>query len=249
MDNREAKFILSAYRPHGQDANDPRFSEALEQTRRDPLLKRWFEESVAFDAAIIARLNAVQAPSDLRENILAGVKISRASHWKNRLGKWAIAAALILSATLASLILQKMRPAHLAGWQTQALNVISSLARNESSFDKQSNQPKELVGWLRANHAPAAQRLPDNLDKLSSLGCKTFSWNGVPVSVICFTRRDGGLIHLVTMNATSTAVASAKTAPQFVRQNDWATVTWREGDMIYMLALEGSPDQLHSYVL
>ena len=33
MDNREAKFILGAYRPNGQDAGHPRFSEALEQAR------------------------------------------------------------------------------------------------------------------------------------------------------------------------------------------------------------------------
>jgi len=46
MDSGEAKFILSAYRPEGQDASDPRFAEALEQVRRDPILQRWFEDSV-----------------------------------------------------------------------------------------------------------------------------------------------------------------------------------------------------------
>jgi len=36
MNNQEAKFILAAYRPGGQDASDPLFAEALEQVRRDP---------------------------------------------------------------------------------------------------------------------------------------------------------------------------------------------------------------------
>ncbi len=249
MDNREAKFILSAYRPSGQDANDPRFAEALEQARRDPILQRWFEESVAFDTAMTDKLGAVAAPTDLRENILAGAKVSGVSHWKNRFRKWAIAAVLILSATLGALIWQNTRPAHLVGWQTQALDVISSLVRNESSFDAQSKQPGELIGWLRANHAPAAQKLPDKIDKLSSLGCKTFSWNGIPVSVICFTRPDGGSIHLVTMNASGATDRAHENKPELNQQGEWATATWREGSMVYMLALEGSPDQLGSYLL
>jgi hypothetical protein len=247
MDSGEARFILSAYRPEGQDASDPRFAEALEQVRRDPILQRWFEDSVAFDAAMTNKLRAVISPLDLRENILAGVKVSRASRWSTPFVKWAIAAALILSAALGSLIWLNPRPAHLADWQTQALNVISALVRNQSSFDAQSNQPTELVTWLRANDAPAAQKLPDNLGKLSSLGCKTFSWNGNRVSVICFTRPDGGLIHLVAANASATD-RTPEGKPKLNQQGEWTTATWREGDKIYMLAMEGSPEQLRPFL-
>jgi hypothetical protein len=66
--------------------------------------------------------------------------------------------------------------------------------------------------------------------------------------VICFVRRDGGLIHLVTMNA-SAFDRVLKRQPEVAQQGHWATATWRDGEMIYMLALEGSPDQLRSYVL
>ena len=104
MDNQEAKFILSAYRTAGQDANDPRFAEALAQARRDPILEHWFQESAAFDVAMPEKLSVVPVPSDLREGILAGVKVSRVPSWENRLRKWAIAAAVILSATLGGLI-------------------------------------------------------------------------------------------------------------------------------------------------
>jgi hypothetical protein len=248
MDNREARFILSAYRPGGQDANDPRFAEALEQARRDPILERWFRESVAFDAAVTEKLRAVAPPLDLRENILAGVKVSRAPHWTNRFRKWAIAAALVLSAALGSLIWHNTWPAHLAGWQKEALGVISSLVRNETSFDAQSRNAGDLVDWLRANHAPAAQKLPPNLQKLESLGCKTFSWHGVPVSVVCFIRPDGGLIHLVTMNASPSGDRAVKREAKFVQQGEWATAMWRKGDTIHMLAVEGSPDQLRAYL-
>ncbi|PYL18378.1 MAG: hypothetical protein DMF41_12370 [Verrucomicrobia bacterium] len=249
MDNREAKFILSAYRPGGQDASDSRFSEALEQARRDPMLEQWLRDSVTFDAAITERLSAVEPPPDLRENILAGVKVSRVPHWKNRLRKWTIAAALILGATLGSLIWHNARPAHLAGWQNAALEVISSLVRNETSFDAQSGNPSELLTWLRTNQAPATKKLPNDLGKLSSVGCKTFSWNGTPVSVICFVRKNGELIHLVTINARATVDRTRRQEANLVQRGGWATATWREGDRVYMLALKGSRDQLRSYLL
>jgi hypothetical protein len=249
MDNREAKFILNAYRPGGQDASDPRFAEALEQARRDPVLERWFTESSAFDTAMTEKLRAVEVPPDLRENILAGVKVSRPLRWSQPFIKWAIAAALISMAILGSLIWRNTRPAHLAGWQTEALEVLSSLVRNESSFDAQSHDPSKLVAWLRVNHAPAAQTLPPSLDQLQSLGCKTFSWNGTPVSVICFTRPDGGLIHLAMMNVSAASDRLIKPEAKLIQQGHWATATWRDGEMIYMLALEGSRDQLRSYLL
>jgi hypothetical protein len=249
MDSREAKFILNAYRPGGQDASDPRFAEALEQARRDPILQRWFDESIAFDAAMTEKLCAAPVPGDLRESILAGVKVSRAPRWKNRLRKWAIAAALVLSATLGGLIWHSTRPATLTGWQMQALDVISSLVRQESSFDAQSHNPADLMKWLRANHAPAGERLPDNLEKLASLGCKTLLWRGKPVSVICFSRPEGGLIHLVVTNVSEASDRAIKPKAKLIQQGHWAMATWRDGQMIYMLALEGSRDQLRSYLL
>ena len=247
MDNREAKFILGAYRPNGQDAGDPRFSEALEQARRDPILERWFLDSLAFDAAITEKLRATEVPPGLRESILAGVKVSRPL--RSPFVKWSVAAALVSMAILGSLIWHETRPAHLTGWQSQALDVVSLLVRNKSSFDAQSHNADELLAWLRANHAPAAQELPDNLGKLPSLGCKRFSWNGIPVSVICFTRPDGGLIHLVATNAVAPIKRTTKGQPELVQQGQWATATWREGDKIYMLAMEGSRDQLRAYLL
>jgi len=249
VDNREAKFILNAYRPAGQDASDPRFAEAFEQARRDPGLDRWFSESIAFDTAMTEKLRALEVPPDLRENILAGVKVSRPLRWSKPFIKWAIAAALISLAILGSLLWRETRPAHLAGWQNQALDVVSSLLRNESSFDAQSLNADELLVWLRANHAPAAQTLPQNLNKLQSLGCKTFSWNGMPVSVICFMRPDGGLIHLITMNTSAESDREFNPQPRVVHEGRWATATWHEGKMTYMLVLEGSRDQLRAYLL
>ncbi|HME87897.1 MAG TPA: hypothetical protein VKE30_01645 [Chthoniobacterales bacterium] len=244
MDNREAKFLLSAYRPNGQDVNDPRFAEALAQARRDPILERWFRESIEFDAAITKKLSSVPVPSDLPENILAGAKISRPS--QAVLLKWAIAAGFILIALVGSIVLRQVTKPRLAGWQEEGLRTISSLVAGQTKFDAESDRGTDLIEWLKTNRGPTAERLPKNLEKVASIGCKTFSWNGTPVSVICFVRRDSGLVHLV---ATRAPLTQREGEPQFVQRGKWVTATWREGDTIYMLALEGSLDQLRNYLL
>ncbi len=67
-------------------------------------------------------------------------------------------------------------------------------------------------------------------------------------SVICFMRPDGGLVHLVATTASVTTDRAPKVKPKLVQQGNWATATWREGDKVYMLALEGSRDQLAAYL-
>jgi hypothetical protein len=213
-------------------------------------LQRWFDESVVFDVAMTEKLCAMPVPNDLRESILTGVRVTRARHGGNRWRKWAIAAAAVLSATLGVLIWHNTRPQPaVAGWQLQALDtILSSIARNESHFDVISRNPADLVTWLRANHAPTAEKLPDNLDKLPSIGCKTFFWRGKPVSLICFTLPEGRAIHLVMTNVSEPDDGRIKPEAKVIQQGQWATATWRAGNMIYMLALEGSRDELRSYL-
>jgi hypothetical protein len=249
MDNREAKFILNAYRPGGQEANDPRFAEALALAQRDPILEQWFRDSLTLDAAMVEKVGAIAAPVDLRENILVGVKVSRPSRWRTPLIGWAIAATLLVAAIAASLILRETTKPRLVGWQSEGLQMVSSLVSGRAQFDAQSRSGADLIGWLETNRAPSAERLPKKVENLVSLGCKAFLWNEELVSVICFKRPDGGLIHLVIRNASSPSDRALKREPEFVRQGEWATATWREGDKVYMLALEGSPEQLRAYLL
>ena len=66
MNNNEAKFILSAYRPGGRDAGDPGMATALAQAKSDPVLGAWFARERAHDAAVAWKLRAVVPPVGLR---------------------------------------------------------------------------------------------------------------------------------------------------------------------------------------
>ena len=73
MEIEQAKFILSSFRPDGQDAQDPDFAEALALAAEDRELGEWLSKERAQDAAFSSALNSIELPEELREEILASL--------------------------------------------------------------------------------------------------------------------------------------------------------------------------------
>jgi hypothetical protein len=111
--NERAKFLLSAYRHDGADAQDPIFRDALEQATRDPDLASWFANQRSFDALVCEKLNSVQPPASLKPAILSGI-YSGASNRRFPLGRLlGVAAVLLLSGILLTVMqLRSVRDAH-----------------------------------------------------------------------------------------------------------------------------------------
>jgi len=110
MNNQEARLILQAYRPGGEDASDPLFAEALEQARRDPELQKWFAEQNALEARLQTRLErAIPVPRGLKSDLLALRKISRVPWWFQPM-KLAAAAVVVLLLPFGSGTPEKVAP-------------------------------------------------------------------------------------------------------------------------------------------
>src|SRR5258708_9085976 len=98
MTREEAKELLSALRPHGTDAADPVFREALELASKDSDLGAWLARQQEFDQMLIEELSSIRPPEGLRETILQSLrKTARPlQFWRNA---WpALAAAVVLVA-------------------------------------------------------------------------------------------------------------------------------------------------------
>jgi hypothetical protein len=68
MNSAEAKKVLLLYR--GQiDENDPQFSQALAQARRDPALAEWLRQQNESYCAVQTKFREIEPPADLREKI------------------------------------------------------------------------------------------------------------------------------------------------------------------------------------
>jgi hypothetical protein len=244
MNNAQAKFVLRSYRADGSDARDPAFREALAQADRDPSLARWLAEEMALDQALAERLNATPAPAGLVDDLLALQRIrvlpSRRAH---RTAWFALAAAAMLAVSLT------------AWWLHTPPLSIGAYARAATGF---LNRPFELEvkaesltdvqAWLLEHKGSSAVSVPAALASASEgdVGCRSFSWRGQEVVLLCFTLENGVQAHLFVMDRTSLPDAADVRAVQFAQQGKWSTATWAEGNQAFVLATLGGNQALEA---
>src|SRR5437764_240066 len=109
MNSEEVKNILLLYRAGSPDAAEEQVEPALDEVKRDPDLRRWFEQTSRFHEAMREKFQELPVPPGLRESILARRRIIRPLWWQRR--AWAAAAAgIVLLLSLSALWLQQPRP-------------------------------------------------------------------------------------------------------------------------------------------
>jgi hypothetical protein len=236
MNNEQAKIILSAYRPGGEDAAAPQFAEALEQTRRDPELARWFAEERALDAAIAAKLKAAPAPAHLENTILAGRKVIHPAGWWRQPRWLAAAAAVVLLLAAGASLLPQWRAPSFAQLQADATSWLDGLRH----LDHMTNNLAAVRAWLASQSAHEDLVVPAGLRGLPPLGCRVYEWHGRKVTLVCFKLKGNRTdeAHLLVVDASQLRGAPGRAA-RFAQQGRWATATWREGPHVYVLATHG----------
>src|SRR5215468_10613770 len=103
MNRDEAKYILRVYRSSGEDASDPQFQEALELSRQDPELARWFAEEQALDAQIAGKLRSFPVSPEIKNQLLVARKIIRPVPWWKKPAKLTAIAAVVALAALGTM--------------------------------------------------------------------------------------------------------------------------------------------------
>lgn len=243
--NEQAKLLLSAYRPNGQDAGDPAFAEALDAVRTDPELQKWADDQAAFDRKVSEHLATVPVPNGLRDRILAGAKVSRSRPWWRWPKLWALAAILAILAVVAQLWIPKI--GGIAPWQTQALAVLDDLESSKTGFDFQNQDSARLLAWLRDQSAPRPEALPKSLSGFSTYGCKTWNWDGHRVSMMCFNAGNDDAVHLFTIDRSGLKGVPREGVRQYAQHGPWTVATWSDGDKAHMLAGQGGEAKLRGF--
>lgn len=227
MNSNEAKFILQARRPDGTDDAEPRFAEALEQARRDPALGEWLAKEQAFDAAVAAKLRAVQPPADLRAAILAGAKASRPAVWWKRPQVLAMAASVVIVCGLA-LAWPAMRPA--ATVDQLAMGVMGEV--DGDAHHAAMPMPRgELRALLTDPAAKLVAGLPFDFDQLKADGCRSLTIGGREVLEVCFERGGSGFHVYVARRGDFRGDAE----PMFRERGALASVAWADAKHAYVL--------------
>lgn len=235
MDNKQAKLILSVYRPQGQDAHDPFFAEALLQAERDPSVNDWFKRQQHFDTEIAAALASIVAPADTKEIMKAtmGASVGRSRSW------WPLALAaslaLILGATIA--IHQLRRPSGLPLPENANLaQLATNLAEHHSTIGLMSGDLARIRQWLSDRQGPQPDVLPSGLAGLKILGCETWDTTRGKVSLLCFMGDSAQAVHLyVFEDAEVFPNLPEADNPRFEREGNWALALWQSKGRAYVL--------------
>ena len=231
MNNVEAKFILQGYRPNGADAADETFGAALEQARHDPALHDWFAREQAVDAAISAKLGQIQAPACLREDILAGGRVSdppRRSWWQQpTLLAVAASIALIFAMTLA--LWPKQAAADAALTKFALADAMLS-----STHGGHGAEAAALQAMLGEPTTRLGYQLPVNFAALRQAGCRTVSFEGHDVLEVCF-KRNGAWFHCYIAQRGDFPALAAAAAPALVDRNGASIASWADTDHLYLV--------------
>lgn len=70
MDKEQARFILSSYRPDGNEIQDQDFTEALALAATNRELGEWLARERAMDEVFTSALTSIQLPDSLRDDII-----------------------------------------------------------------------------------------------------------------------------------------------------------------------------------
>jgi uncharacterized membrane protein YbaN (DUF454 family) len=244
MNNQEAKLILQAYRPGGQDASDPMFAEALEQARRDPELQKWFAEECAYDARIQSKLKeAIPIPPDLKASLLAQRKIVRPAAWW-RQPMWqttAVAAALVL---LASLTVFWLRPSGQPQFAAFRQAMVRNSLREANHVSFMAQDMTQARDWLKTQNVSGDFDLPAALRGGMLHGCKVIDWHRQKVTMLCFMSSGGGHVDLFVVNCTHFRDFTPRPTAQFARSDGLTTAVWCNGDKTYLLAAHLNEQQV-----
>jgi len=113
----------------------------------------------------------------------------------------------------------------------QAIHVKNS---EQISLGKMGRDPQKLQAWLETKNAPHDFLIPDPLTAVASLGCQTYSMDGITVSLICFTLDQDRIVHLFVVNSDSLKNPPGG-SPHFEQKDGVATATWSSGGSTFVL--------------
>lgn len=231
MKSNEARQLLEVYRPGGADAQDPKFQEALQQAGRDPALAGWFKEQRKFDAAFADNLNAVPAPADLKDAILATRKIVKPLLWHDWRVRAAAAAAVVVLLAVAGGLLGTTRAERFPEFRAQ---LIEQAWDGQAHLDFESSDVQRIKLWLAQHNASPDFTLPQGLQDTRIVGCRIVEADGRRVPMLCLA--DGPKhMHLFVVDETQFAGLPPLGTPDFQKCGGWKTTSWQHGNQTYVL--------------
>lgn len=246
MSPERAREVLLLYRPGTADAEDPEIVEAMEVARTNPALAAWWKEHVHFQAAIRAKLRAIEVPVHLKAALMArqDVKVVHVRPWWQQPAQFGAGAAVLILVliALAAIWFRPQTPAHFAGFQERML----STALREYRMDIVTNDMRQVRQYLASHGSPDDYEITAGLGRLALTGGGVLNWRSHPVSMVCFNRGDDQMLFLFVIDRSYLQDPPPET-PLAGAAHQMTTISWSRGDKTYLLAGPEEKDFLQKY--
>jgi hypothetical protein len=251
VDNLQAREILALFRPGTADEQDPAFAQARQLAGTDPELGRWFEEHCEAYLVLRQKFQAIPIPPELKKQILSERKIRR-PHFRTYWGPLLAAAAVV--ALLIGINSGFWPLHHLTDRFSAYRKRMTETALRSYTMNLTATDPVLIRGFLRQKNAPADYTLPAGLEAADVAGCVVSSWQGNPVSMICFKSGrplppgDESDLWLFVTDRKSVSHAPPPGPPVIARVNKAVTASWSDDTHCYLLAAVADEAFLGKYL-
>ena len=232
MTREEAQFILSAYRPSGEDAHDPQFQPALALVREDVVLAQWFAAEQALDQAFAAKIRSRPISVELKSQLLhartTGVCTPR---WRKPAWLAAAACAALLLAVGVSMGLHRSRVAQFGQYRSAMEAAAHDMSHHA---DVMGLDAAGFQRWLSDHQGETNFVLPAGLAGEAITACKIIDWRERRVTMLCFMSASRH-VDLFVLDESDLPGLELKGAPEYFADGGNATAVWQQGEKIYLL--------------
>jgi hypothetical protein len=219
VDNRDKEAMLRA-RPWAPDQED--------QKQAQDASPEVYQQQKQFNARVHDELAAIPVPTALRDQILARRKVIRITQWHRARSILPMAAALVLLAAGVFYWLRPKEDLTIAGFRSRMVGSAVRVYEMDWSTDDLS----VLKQRLAAKGTPAEFTLPPRLAAVPLKGGKAYTWQGKPVSMVCFNWTPTEILYMFVLGETLADPATLQ--PQLVKKLN--TITWEADGKTFLLA-------------
>ena len=152
----------------------------------------------------------------------------------------ALAASLIVAF---GLIFSWNRPSYDSDFAEFRANAVSYSA-GFISLDFFADDLPTMAGWLREKEAPAVTDLAGQLEAMPGIGCRTMSWHGKTISLVCL--QGDTVFHVFMVNRDEVSDVPESTEPQFWEMKRRTVVSWKDAERVYIMVTKASADDVRA---
>ncbi len=189
MNVRQARQILRAYRPSGEDDHERAVRAALKFSAQNPALEAEFQQQLAFDRALSAQLEAIFPPSSLTAELEASAVRFEAKRGR----RFSFRDPAMLAVGLAFLCLVGLLTwifvgqSSFAGMQEISEMVARGDGAGPEQFTEIETSAAALTDWFVMKEFDGFTVAP-GLESAPVVGVRLFNYDDLPVAVAAISR-------------------------------------------------------------